>query len=108
MEPCGCPATSFPSTPLERCRWRRSTGAGGRVRPVRAEGAAARLSRELAAGSSWLTPSSVGSLMRCYGLPLIETRIVHDSDEAVAVAGGLRPPLALKANAAGPGRTTHP
>jgi acetate---CoA ligase (ADP-forming) len=63
--------------------------------------AAATISRELSAGSGWLAPSSVASLMRCYGLPLIETRIAHDADEAVAISAELGVPIALKAIAAG-------
>ena len=37
---------------------------------IRTDEAAATVSRELSAGSGWLAPSSVASLMRCYGLPL--------------------------------------
>jgi acetyl coenzyme A synthetase (ADP forming)-like protein len=68
---------------------------------IRTDEAAATVSRELSAGSGWLAPSSVASLMRCYGLPLIETRIAHDADEAVAAAAELGAPVALKAIAAG-------
>jgi acetate---CoA ligase (ADP-forming) len=68
---------------------------------IHADEAAATISRELSAGSGWLAPSSVAALMRCYGLPLIETRIAHDADEAVAIAAELGVPVALKAIAAG-------
>lgn len=68
---------------------------------IRTDEAAAAISRELAAGSGWLAPGSVASLMRCYGLPLIETRIAHNADEAAAIAAELGVPIALKAIAAG-------
>ena len=68
---------------------------------IRTDEAAATVSRELSAGSGWLAPSSVALLMRCYGLPLIETRIAHDADEAVAAAAELGGPVALKAIAPG-------
>lgn len=68
---------------------------------VRTDEAAATISRELSAGSGWLAPSSVASLLRCYGLPLAETRVVAGADEAVAAAAELGAPVALKAIAPG-------
>jgi len=40
-------------------------------------------------------------LLSCYGLPLIETRVVTDADQAVAAAAELGMPVALKASARG-------
>jgi acetate---CoA ligase (ADP-forming) len=81
-----------------------------RARPVgdfpelpgcRPDEAAALISEELARGSSWLAPARVAELLRCYGLPLIETRVVQDADGAVAAAEELSAPIALKAVATG-------
>jgi acetate---CoA ligase (ADP-forming) len=68
---------------------------------IRAHEAAAIISRELSAGNDWLSPSSVAELMSCYGLPLVEMRIVSGVDEAVAAADELGRPVALKASAPG-------
>ena len=63
--------------------------------------AAAIISHELAQGGGWLTPVRVTELLRCYGLPLIETQVVPGADEAVATAQTLGRPVALKASAKG-------
>jgi len=68
---------------------------------TRTDEAAAIISRELACDSGWLAPASVSSLLRCYGLPLIDSRIVHSADETVAAAAELGTPVALKAIAPG-------
>jgi acetyl coenzyme A synthetase (ADP forming)-like protein len=68
---------------------------------VRPERAAAIISRELASGAGWLSPTSVVELLDCYGLPLIETRVVATAREAVAAAAELGLPVALKAVARG-------
>ena len=65
------------------------------------ERAAGIISGELGAGSGWLTPASVVDLLSCYGLPLIETRVVTDADQAVTAAAELGMPVALKASARG-------
>ena len=59
------------------------------------------ISRELARGSEWLTPTAVIELLECYGLPLVPTRVVADAAEAVAAAAELGGPVALKAIASG-------
>lgn len=68
---------------------------------VRPERAAAIISRALGSGSEWLAPASVADLLDCYGLPLIQTRVAADADEAAAAAAELGMPIALKANASG-------
>ncbi|WP_236794269.1 bifunctional GNAT family N-acetyltransferase/acetate--CoA ligase family protein [Amycolatopsis sp. GM8] len=55
----------------------------------------------LAAGRRWLAPLEVADLVRCFGLPLVETRYVTDEDGAAAVFGELKRPLALKADVEG-------
>jgi acetyl coenzyme A synthetase (ADP forming)-like protein len=81
-----------------------------RARPVetpsapsgaRPDEAAAIISKELARGSEWLPPGAVIELVDCYGLPVIPTRMVSDSEEAVAAAEELGGPVALKAVASG-------
>ena len=68
---------------------------------TRSDEAAAIISQELAQGSQWLPPGAVTELLDCYGLPLIPTRVVSDSAEAVAAAAELGGPVALKAVASG-------
>ncbi|HEX5192058.1 MAG TPA: GNAT family N-acetyltransferase [Solirubrobacteraceae bacterium] len=63
--------------------------------------AAALISRALGAGSGWLHPADVVELLACYRLPMIDTRIVADADEAVAAAAEVGMPIALKASATG-------
>jgi acetate---CoA ligase (ADP-forming) len=83
-------------------RWR---GRGERepasLSGIRADEAAAIISAELARGSEWLPPGEVATLLSCYGLPLVDTRVVADSGEAVAAADELGAPIALKASARG-------
>ncbi len=83
-------------------RWR-SRDPGSVVAPsgTRPEKAAAIISRELGAGSEWLSPESVASLLHCYGLPLIETQMADGGPQAAAVAAKLGVPIALKARARG-------
>jgi acetyl coenzyme A synthetase (ADP forming)-like protein len=80
----GCPEGSVPD--LSGCR---------------PDEAAALISEELARGSSWLSPARVAELLRCYGLPLIETRVVANAKAAAAAASELGMPVALKAIATG-------
>jgi acetyl coenzyme A synthetase (ADP forming)-like protein len=68
---------------------------------TRPDEAAAIISRQLARGPGWLAPAQVVALLDCYGLPLIETRVVRDAAEAAAAAGELGVPVALKASARG-------
>ena len=68
---------------------------------TRPEQAAAIISEQLAEGAAWLAPARVAELFHCYGLPLITTRVVSNTDQAVAAAAELGPPVALKASAQG-------
>jgi acetate---CoA ligase (ADP-forming) len=83
-------------------RWR-STPRSEAVAPsgISVERGAAIISRELAAGSEWLSPASVAELLGCYRLPLVRTCVVDDADEAAKVAAEVGLPVALKASARG-------
>jgi acyl-CoA synthetase (NDP forming) len=59
------------------------------------------MSRELGSGSGWIGTDSVAALLACYGLPLIETRIVGDAEHAIAAAAEIGMPVAVKASARG-------
>jgi acetyl coenzyme A synthetase (ADP forming)-like protein len=80
-------------------RWR-ARPAGLLVHPAdcRPDEAAAIISRALELGGGWLGPLEVAALLGCYGLPLIETRLVPGGPEAVAAAAELGVPIALKAH----------
>ncbi len=67
----------------------------------RPDEAAAVISEQLAGDGGWLAPAQVAALLRCYGLPLADTRIVRDADGAAAAADELGVPVALKATASG-------
>jgi acyl-CoA synthetase (NDP forming) len=68
---------------------------------VQSDLAAAIISRELRSGTGWLCPASVVELLACYGVPMIETHMAADAQAAVAAAGELGTPVALKASARG-------
>ena len=83
-------------------RWRaRGEGATWESTDARPERAAAIISDELGRGGGWLSPATSIALLSCYGLPLIETRVVADAAGAVAAAAELGTPVVLKANARG-------
>jgi len=83
-------------------RWRsRPAGKVADLHGVHPPEAAAIITHELAHGGGWLTPARVIELLRCYGIPLIETEVVPGVDEAVAAADALGRPVALKASAKG-------
>jgi len=56
--------------------------------------------RRIPAGG-WLTPGETTELLRCYGIPLAETRHVADADGAVRAAAKLGRPVVLKADVPG-------
>jgi acetyl coenzyme A synthetase (ADP forming)-like protein len=83
-------------------RWRaRPPGQLADLKGVHPPEAAAIITHELAHGGGWLSPARVTDLLRCYEIPLIETRVVPDAEAAVAFAGELGGPVALKASAEG-------
>jgi len=81
-------------------RWRAAdVGSVPALQDLRTVEAAAIISKELASNEVWLSPACVAQLFDCYGLPLIDTRVVSDADQAVAAAAELAGPVALKASA---------
>jgi acetyl coenzyme A synthetase (ADP forming)-like protein len=83
-------------------RWR--TRPEHEIKPLtgaRSNEAAAIISAALSQGAGWLSPSDVASLLSCYDLPLVDTRVVPDVDGAVAAAADLGTEVALKATASG-------
>jgi acyl-CoA synthetase (NDP forming)/L-amino acid N-acyltransferase YncA len=49
----------------------------------------------------WLPPAQVGTLLRCYGIAQVPTRLVASEQAAVAAAGQLGGPVVLKADVPG-------
>src|ERR1051325_4205633 len=84
------PSYSFPETAAialaratryQQWRERRETYPA-RFEDIRRDEAAAIVAAALARGEGWLTPDEVARLLSCYGLPLIEQRIVTNAEEA--------------------------
>lgn len=102
------PSYSFPETAaiaLARAtryrQWReRHETYPARFADIRADEAAAIVAAALVRGEGWLTPDEVAALCSCYGLPLIEQRIVANAEEAGAAADQFGSEVALKAIAA--------
>lgn len=83
-------------------RWRASPpGEVAVLSDARPAEAAAIISEALAGGHGWLSPSAVCALLQCYGLPLLETRVVENAEKAARAADALGTPVALKAIAGG-------
>ncbi|HEX5889082.1 MAG TPA: GNAT family N-acetyltransferase, partial [Pyrinomonadaceae bacterium] len=99
------PTYSFPETAaiaLARAtryrQWReRRETSPARFENVRADEAAAIVAAALMRGEGWLTPDEVAALCSCYGLPLIEQRIVEDAEDAGKAAEEFGGEVALKA-----------
>jgi acetyl coenzyme A synthetase (ADP forming)-like protein len=68
---------------------------------VRADEAAAVIATALSRGDGWLEPAEVAALLSCYGLPLIEQRIVATPAEAGKAADEIDGEIAIKAIAPG-------
>ena len=68
---------------------------------VRRDEAAALVARALARAEGWLPPEEVGALLACYGVPMVETRVVADADGAERAAREIASAVALKAIAPG-------
>src|SRR5690349_15273890 len=82
------PSYSFPETAAialaratryQQWRERRETYPA-RFEDIRRDEAAAIVAAALARGEGWLTPDEVARLLSCYGLPLIEQRIVTNAE----------------------------
>jgi acyl-CoA synthetase (NDP forming) len=103
------PSYSFPETAaiaLARAtryrQWRdRRETFPAKFENIRTDEAAAVVAAALARGEGWLTPAEVAQICSCYGLPLIEQRIVSSAAEAGAAAVEIGGEIALKAIAPG-------
>jgi acetyl coenzyme A synthetase (ADP forming)-like protein len=103
------PSYSFPETAaiaLARAtrygHWRdRRETYPAKFEDIRTDEAAAVVAAALARGEGWLTPAEVAQICSCYGLPLIEQRIVSSPAEAGAAATEIGGEIALKAIAPG-------
>lgn len=103
------PSYSFPETAaiaLARAaryrQWRdRHETYPSRFTDIRTDEAAAVVAAALAREEGWLTPAEVAQICSCYGLPLIEQRVVSSVAEAEAAAAEIGGEIALKAIAPG-------
>lgn len=103
------PSYSFPETAaiaLARAtryeQWRqRVESYPAKFADIRADEAAAIVAAALARGGGWLTPGEVAEISACYGLPLIEQRIVVNAEDAGAAGEQIGGEIALKAIAPG-------
>jgi acetyl coenzyme A synthetase (ADP forming)-like protein len=82
---------------------RRSAPPDPPFEPVDADTAAAAtiVAEGLGQGGGWLTPGDVERLLRCWGIPLVASRIVASAHAAGGAAAELGGPVALKAIASG-------
>lgn len=103
------PSYSFPETAaiaLTRAtryrQWRdRRENYPARFEDIRIDEAAAVVAGALGRGEGWLTPDEVAKLCSCYGLPLIEQRIVANAEDAGRAADEISGEIVLKAIAPG-------
>ena len=103
------PSYSFPETAaiaLARAtrysHWReRRETYPARFENIRTDEAAAVVADALARGEGWLRPDEVAQICACYGLPLIEQRVVSNAEAAAEAAAELGGDIALKAIAPG-------
>ncbi len=108
-EKLAIPSYSFPETAaiaLARAtryaQWReRREVYPARFPDVRTDEAASVVAAALARGEGWLTPEELAEICSCYGLPLIEQRVVSTVEEAAAAAAQIGGEIALKAIAPG-------
>jgi acetyl coenzyme A synthetase (ADP forming)-like protein len=103
------PSYSFPETAaiaLARAaryrQWReRPETTAARFTDIKHDEAAAIVATALARGDGWLTTEETAALFSCYGLPLIEQKIVNSPEEAGAAAERMGCEVALKVIAPG-------
>jgi acetyl coenzyme A synthetase (ADP forming)-like protein len=103
------PSYAFPETAaiaLARAtryrQWRdRRETYPARFADIRTDEAAAVIAAALARGEGWLTPEEVAKICSCYGLPLIEQRVVSNVEAAATAAVEIGGEIALKAIAPG-------
>ena len=84
------------ATRYSQWRERRETYPG-RFADLRTDEAAAIVAAALARGEGWLTPDEVAKLCSCYGVPLIEQRIVANAEAAGVAAESFGGEVVLKA-----------
>lgn len=83
-------------------QWRaQPTGTAPELSDVDPSRALALVRRQVAAGRSWLAPPETMELLRCFGIPVVETRYAADEDTATAVFRKLGGPVAMKVDAEG-------
>lgn len=80
---------------------RRPVQPPARFDDVRTADAAAVLAAAGARGASWLAPDEVATLLRAYGIPLAQQRVVASPEEAARASESMGGELALKAIASG-------
>jgi acetyl coenzyme A synthetase (ADP forming)-like protein len=68
---------------------------------IRTDEAAAVVASALTRGEGWLLPDEVAKICSCYGLPLIEQRVVVTAEDAAAAAQEIGGDIALKVIAPG-------
>ena len=103
------PSYAFPETAaiaLARAaryrEWReRPETAAPSFEDIRRDEAAAVVAAALCRGDGWLTAEEIAVLMSCYGLPLVEQRIVATAEEAGVAAEEIGGEVALKGIAPG-------
>jgi len=103
------PSYSFPETAaiaLARAaryrQWReRHETYPAKFADIRTDEAAAVVASALARGEGWLLPDEVAKLCSCYGLPLIEQRVVVNAEAAAEAAEQIGGEIALKIIAPG-------
>src|SRR5687768_1486821 len=103
------PSYSFPETAaiaLARAtryrQWReRHETYPSHFEDIRTDEAAAIVAAAQAREEGWLTPEEVAKICSCYGLPLIEQRVVETVEDAAAAADEIGGEIALKAIAPG-------
>jgi acyl-CoA synthetase (NDP forming) len=83
-------------------RWReRPENTPANFSDVRQDEAAVLIASALERGDGWLTNDETAALLSCYGLPLIEQKIVTTPESAAEAAERLNCPVALKVIAPG-------
>jgi acyl-CoA synthetase (NDP forming) len=103
------PSYAFPETAaiaLARAtrysQWReRRETYPARFENIRTDEAAGVVAAALARGEGWLSPEEIAQICSCYGLPLVEQRVVSTVDETAAAAAEIGGEIALKAIAPG-------
>jgi acyl-CoA synthetase (NDP forming) len=99
------PSYAFPETAaiaLARAaryrQWRdRTETAAPSFEDIRKDEASGVVADALCRGDGWLSPEEIAVLMSCYGLPLVEQRIVASADEAAVAAEEIGGQVVLKA-----------